>query len=217
MIDFQNFKNWIDSTKHTIYPEARDGAFEYQHLRKAAVSIILVEKAPDEFSIIFGQRSNDVPQHKGQIAFPGGGMHKDESPLETAIRETQEETGLKIILPKDPHWMLIGEYPKKFITISDFLITPYIFVYKPNGNGFSSQRIEKASYIPDGYEILEVFDVPLSHLLDSKNFRIEKKEWQGRVFDIHYFTYKDKTIWGVTGMLLHDFLNSLAPFLTKNN
>ena len=90
MIDFQNFKNWIDSTKHTIYPEARDGAFEYQHLRKAAVSIILVEKAPDEFSIIFGQRSNDVPQHKGQIAFPGGGMHKDETPLETAIRETHQ-------------------------------------------------------------------------------------------------------------------------------
>lgn len=217
MIEVQNFKNWLQATQHTIYPEARNGAFEIQHLRKAAVSIILVEKTPGNFYIVFGQRSNDVPQHKGQIAFPGGGMHQDETPLQTAIRETQEETGLKIVLQKDPHWTLLGEYPKKFITISDFLITPYIFIYKPNGNGFASQKIESAMYMPDGYEILEVFDVPLSHLLDSKNFRVEKREWQGRVFDIHYFTYKDKTIWGVTGMLLHDFLTSLEPFLSSNN
>ena len=217
MIDFQNYRTWLESTKHTIYPEARGESFAISHLRHAAVSIILVEKQPGEFSIIFGQRSQDVPQHKGQIAFPGGGIHKDENPLDAAIRETQEETGLKIVLQKDPHWILVGEYPKQFITISDFLIQPYVFIYKPNGNGLQFQKSDATSYMPDGYEILEVFDVPLSHLLDPHNFRVEKREWQGRTFDIHYYTYNDKTIWGVTGMLLFDFLSSLEPYLQQNN
>ena len=217
MFNIQNYSQWLQSTKHSIFPEASEDVVEFQHLRKAAVSIILVEKAPNSFSIVFGQRSNDVPQHKGQIAFPGGGMHKNETPLETAIRETQEETGLQIDLRTDPHWLLLGEYPKKFITVSDFLITPYVFIYKPNGNGKSIRDFSTSAYMPDGYEILEVFDVPLSHLLDPKNVRVEKREWQGRVFDIHYYSYHDKTIWGVTGMLLYDFLNSLGPFLLNKN
>ena len=217
MFNIENYRQWLQSTKHSIFPEANEDVFAFQHLRKAAVSIILVEKSPSTFSIVFGQRSNDVPQHKGQIAFPGGGMHKDETALETAIRETQEETGLSINLQKDPHWLLLGEYPKKFITVSDFLITPYIFIYKPNGTGKTIQNFSASSYIPDGYEILEVFDVPLTHLLDPHNVRVEQREWQGRVFDIHYYSYHDKTIWGVTGMLLYDFLNSLEPFLLNKN
>ncbi len=217
MFNIEKYKSWLESTKHGIFPEAKEDIIEFQHLRKASVSIILVEKTPGKFSIIFGQRSNDVPQHKGQIAFPGGGMHKDETPLETAIRETQEETGLTINLYQDPHWILLGEYPRKFITVSDFLITPYIFIYKPNGNGLPIKSLDNPVYTPDGYEILEVFDVPLSHLLNNQNVRVEKREWQGRSFDIHYYTYNDKVIWGVTGMLLNDFLNSIQPYLQQNN
>ena len=217
MFDYQKYKQWLQDTKHTIFPEAADDVVEFHHLRKAAVSIILVEKEPSNYSIVFGQRSNEVPQHKGQIAFPGGGMHKDEEPLETAIRETLEETGLKINLHSDPHWYLLGEYPKQFITVSDFLITPYIFIYKPNGIEYPVRSLEESYYIPDGREITEVFDVPLTHLLNNNNVRVEKREWQGRVFNIHYYTYEDKVIWGVTGMLLYDFLSSLQPFLQITN
>lgn len=216
LFDIQNYRQWLEATKHSIFPETSGDVFQFEHLKKAAVSIILVEKTPGNFSIIFGQRSNDVPQHKGQIAFPGGGQKRDETPLDTAIRETQEETGLAIKVQSDPHWLLLGEYPKKFITISDFLITPYVFIYKPNGNGIP-YKIDSSMYTPDNYEILEVFDVPLSHLLDNNNVRVEKREWQGHSFDIHYYTYHDKVIWGVTGMLLFDFLTSLQPFLQLKN
>lgn len=221
MFDYQNYSHWLEVTKHSIFPESGDSFVELHHLRKAAVSIILVEKAPNSFSIIFGQRSNDVPQHKGQIAFPGGGIKTNEAPLETAIRETQEETGLHINIKNDSHWVLLGEYPKKFITVSDYLITPYVFIYKPNGNGNGNGKISAnkstSSYVPDGYEILEVFDVPLDHLLNPTNVRVEKREWQGRTFDIHYYSYNDKTIWGVTGMVLYDFLSSLQPYLRPKN
>lgn len=217
MFNIDNYSHWLQQTKPSIFPESGEKFMELHHLRKAAVSIILVEKDPNNFSIIFGQRSNDVPQHKGQIAFPGGGIKKDETPLETAIRETHEETGLEIKVQNDSHWLLLGEYPKKFITVSDYLITPYIFIYKPNGNGFHPKVIKDATYIPDGYEILEVFDVPLTHLLNPSNVRVERREWQGKLFDIHYYSYNDKVIWGVTGMLLYDFLNSLQPYLKINN
>lgn len=217
MFDYNHYRSWLTETPHTIFPEADGDAFEFSHLRPAAVSIILVEKQRGQFSIIFGQRSNEVPQHKGQIAFPGGGMRKNETPLETAIRETMEETGLKIIPNSDSHWIYLGEYPKRFITISDFLITPFIFIYRPNGDNGNTLESIKAEYIPDGSEILEVFDVPLNHLLDDKNVRVERREWQGRIFPIHYYNFKNKTIWGVTGMLLFDFLSSLKPYLTMNN
>ena len=217
MFNIENYRHWLAATRHTIFPETGDGFVELGQLRKAAVSIILVEKSPDSFSIVFGQRSNDVPQHKGQIAFPGGGIKTNESPLETAIRETHEETGLSIDIKNDSHWLLLGEYPKKFITVSDYLITPYIFIYKPNGNGILSGIENNSKYIPDGKEILEVFDVPLTHLLNPTNNRVERREWQGRTFDIHYYSYHDKTIWGVTGMLLNDFLTSLEPYLVSKN
>ena len=224
MIDIQNYlfdstayRLWLESTNHTIFPETDGSSFQFTNLRQAAVSIILVEKEPGNYSIVFGQRSNDVPQHKGQIAFPGGGRHKDESPLDTAIRETLEETGLKIDPTSDPHWIYLGEYPKRFITVSDFLITPFIFIYKPNGNGNSLQIHDDVFYKPDGSEIIEVFDVPLSHLLNDNNVRIERREWQGHTFNIHYYTFQNRTIWGVTGMLLFDFLTTLKPYLNSNN
>lgn len=215
MINLKAYSTWLHSTKHVIWPESKEKTVNLT-LKEAAVSIILVENNIGGYSIVFGQRSNDVPQHKGQIAFPGGGLHKNETLFEAAIRETQEETGLIIDVNNTDSWNFLGEYPKKFITISDYLITPYIFIYKPFRNGFTSEKAKKSLYIPDGREMVDVFDVPLTHLLDPANVQLQRREWQGRIFDIHYYTYNDKTIWGVTGMLLYDFLLNLEPFIEKS-
>lgn len=206
MINFQQYAKWLKETKKSIFPESSE-IISFSELKSAAVSIILIEDSyfgsqeKKKYSITFAKRSNSVPRHKGQIAFPGGGLHKNETLIETAIRETREEIGINIDL-ESPEWELLGEYPKNFVSVSDYLITPFIFLYTPkNGN--------KIEYVPDEYEIVEAFDVPLEHLLNPKNMRIEKREWQGVLFDIHYYKYKDRTIWGVTGMLLNDFLTNL--------
>lgn len=189
--------------KPMIIPEI-DIGISISELKKAAVAIILIEKKVHKFndySIIFGMRSNKVSRHKGQVAFPGGSLENNETLQDAAIRETKEEIGIKIDL-ESSEWEILGQYPKHFITISDFLITPFIFLYKPS-NGTSIE------FHPDGYEMVEAFDVPIKHLLDPRYVKTEKREWQGHLFDMYYFTYHDKTIWGITGWLLYDFLMSL--------
>jgi 8-oxo-dGTP pyrophosphatase MutT (NUDIX family) len=208
VIDKTRFKQWIENQDRIIIPETQNN-ISLSDLKNAAVAIILIEKKENdpnsnfsEYSIVFGKRSNKVSRHKGQISFPGGAIEDyDENLRETAIRETEEEIGIKIDLDS-PEWEFLGQYPKHFISISNYLITPFIFVYKPKNGA-------KIEYHPDGYEFLEVFDVPIKHLLDPSSVRKEKREWQGNLFDMYYYSFQDKTIWGITGWLLHDFLDSL--------
>ena len=208
MFNKEAFKTWIEKTNKSIVPETHE-SITLSNLKNAAVAIILIENNSNnghkelykEYSIIFAKRSEQVPRHKGQIAFPGGRLEANETMQEAAMRETLEEIGINIDLASN-EWEYLGEYPKNFITFSDYIITPFIFIHKPN-NG------NKLNYIPDGYEIVEVFDVPIKHLLNPENRRVEKREWQGFDLDIHFFSFNDKTIWGITGWLLHDFLISL--------
>ena len=197
----------MNNTNQKIVPEARSSV-SLSELKTAAVAIILIEKYSKikndfEYSIVFGQRSNKIRYHKGQIAFPGGSLDKeDENLKETAIRETCEEIGINIDL-NSSEWEFLGQYPKNFITVSDFLITPFIFVYRLKNGG-------KLNFKPDGSEIIEVFEVPMEHLLDPANLSMEKREWQGNIIDMYFYRFNGKTIWGITGWLLHDFLSSLT-------
>ena len=201
----------MQQQKHTIVPETNN-AFSISNLKSAAVAIILIEEknSHNDYSIVFAKRSDKVTNHKGQIAFPGGAFEKDDNSLkETAIRETEEEIGIKIDLNSSANWQYLGQYPKNFISISNYLITPFVFVFQKNGEN------TQLKYHPDGYEIVEVFEVKLTDLLNPNNLQIEKKEWQGIVFDMYTYKVQNRIIWGITGWLLHDFLTSLP--LNQNN
>ena len=63
--------------------------------RNAAV-LLLLSFQGDECSLLFTRRTETVQDHKGQVAFPGGGMEPQDADLvETALREAQEEIGLE--------------------------------------------------------------------------------------------------------------------------
>lgn len=209
-VDISGFSTWLQKTKSSIWPEIiHENQPKLNDLRSAAIMIILIKNgiSTSDYSIVITLRSKNVPTHKGQCAFPGGGQKDNELLLNTAIRETKEETSIEIDF-HESEWELLGEYPVKFITISDYLVTPFIVI-------FNATNGSTLDFMPDKYEIEEVFDVPLSHLLDPVNTKIESREWEGVNFKINYFYYKDKVIWGVTGMILDHFLKNIMPYIAN--
>ena len=100
-------------------------------LHQNSFSKILLQDSATKFKTLrrVGQRKNNLRQHAGQIAFPGGKKeNEDKTLLETAVRETEEE----ISLSKE-NYDIIGNFPK-FYTGTGYVVTPYIAMMKELSN-----------------------------------------------------------------------------------
>lgn len=163
--------------------------------RPAAVLVPLYVRA-GAIHVVFGRRSEDVPHHKGQIAFPGGQREAEDADLTaTALREAHEEIGL----PPDAV-QIVGELGT-IVTITDFVVTPFVGII-PND----------VTLAAEGREIVEVIHVPLAHLMDRAHQRQSHVTYEGAPHTIHFFDYGPHVIWGATGSILRELLDLLeAP------
>jgi 8-oxo-dGTP pyrophosphatase MutT (NUDIX family) len=141
--------------------------------------------------VLFTKRTDKVEHHKGQISFPGGMKDKtDHNLLDTALRESWEEMGIK-----RQDVTLLGR-SDTFLTNTNFMVTPFVGYYP-----------YPYDYVVNSGEISKVIEVPLAHLLDPEIF--EKKTWErdGYMWRVHFYHYQNEQIWGVTGFLLSNFLD----------
>lgn len=146
-------------------------------------SIVLRE---DEPSVLLTQRNPDLKDHPGQISFPGGRVEQqDRSPADTALREAEEEIGL------DPACVEVVGYLPAYRTVTGFLVTPVVAIVTP-----------PVDLRPDPDEVAEVFEVPLSFLLDSANHKRHTIQLQGKVRDFFAVPYGDRFIWGATAGII---------------
>jgi len=145
-----------------------------------------------EPKILLTKRPEKLKDHAGQISFPGGKIETfDESPIETAIRETYEEVGIE---RKDV--TVIGNLDV-YITGTGYRIMPIVSVV-------NVRHAIKLSSL----EVEEIFYLPLNYLLDEKNHHKESASYtkNGIKFDYDYYviTYGNYRIWGATaGMLIN--------------
>lgn len=141
--------------------------------------------------ILFTKRTDKVATHKGQISFPGGSKDDTDSDLlYTALRETEEEVGIKQNTVE-----VLGK-TDIFLTNTSFLVTPYVGIFPyPYNYEISANEIDR------------LIEVPLIQLLDEKIFRIQKITRNGYNWRVHYYNYNGDVIWGVTGFLLSNFLS----------
>jgi len=163
-------------------------------LRDAAVLIGLTER-PDAggLDIVLIRRTADMRVHSGEVALPGGKIDdEDNSPVEAALREADEEVGL------DPGMVdplgLLAPYP----TPSGFRIFPVVGLIRG-----------RPRFVANPGEVAEVFRVPLAFIADPGNHREESFEHPiGRR---HYYVlqYGPHRIWGVTGNILHRFYEEM--------
>jgi 8-oxo-dGTP pyrophosphatase MutT (NUDIX family) len=155
-----------------------------QPVRPAAVLIPVVDHK--EPTVLLTQRSPNLSEHAGQIAFPGGKIDAtDASPRDAALREAWEEVGLD------------GSF-----------IDPigYLGVY---GTGFGFRILPTVARVKPGFkltinhsEVVDAFEVPLSFLMNPANHQIHSKEFRGMERSYFAMPYAERYIWGATAGIL---------------
>ena len=162
--------------------------------RPASVLVPLIRRDAG-ITVLLTQRTEDMPSHAGQIAFPGGRRQaEDIDATATALRETEEEVGLTRDFID-----VVGSLDL-YRTGTGYQITPIVGIVTP---GFTMRA--------DPREVADVFEVPLDHFLDERNHRIDSRVWQGRERRYYAMPYGERYIWGATaGMLknLHFILTA---------
>ena len=181
-----------DENRHVIAADIIAKRESAGKVTKAAVLIPLVLKE-EGLTVLLTQRTNHLRDHAGQISFPGGRMDPDDqSPNDTALRESQEEIGL------DPKRVeIIGHMPQ-YLTVSGYSVTPVVGLVQA-----------QAEYVLDEFEVADVFEVPLSFLLDPANHQVRlwQSEQGGRRF--YSMPYKNRFIWGATAGMLRNLYHLL--------
>lgn len=160
-------------------------------LPQAAVLILLHETSED-LNLIYCLRSNNLPTHAGEVAFPGGKREeKDETLRETALREAQEEVNLEL---KDVE--VLGEISSVQSRFG-LSLTPYIGILKSN------------TLIADGKEIAEVFSVPLNFIKNNMQKEQKSENWDNKKVFFPFFEFENKMVWGLTAYMTVEFLKLL--------
>ena len=155
-----------------------------QPIRPAAVLIPVVDH--EEPTVLLTLRSAHLADHAGQISFPGGKIEAtDASPLDTALREAEEEIGLGQAFV-DPIGYL-GVYGTSF----GFRILPTVARVQP---GFKL-KINRS-------EVDDAFEVPLAFLMDPANHQLHSREFRGVERTYYAMPYAERYIWGATAGIL---------------
>lgn len=162
-----------------FYPKNKvDGGKEW--------SLVLIER----------QSSNPNDRHGGQISFPGGKLEGNETLEQGALREAEEEVGVKA-----KEIEIIGALTDLYIPVSNFLVHPFVgyLDYEP-------------VFIPQISEVKNVIEVPISHLQNTATRKLTDMKISPNLLikGVPYFDVNGKVIWGATAMILSELLDVLG-------
>lgn len=166
-------------------------------LRPAAVLVPLLPVA-GEAALLFTRRTHTLPDHRGQVSFPGGVREAgDADLLATALRESAEEVGLAPDRVRP-----LGALAPVVTWMEGYRVQPFPGLC-PAG------RYAPAS--PE--EVARVFTVPLVALLPPAALRTAAVELDGRRVETPAFLAEGEVIWGTTRRITQDLLSRLRPAL----
>ncbi|MBA2878143.1 CoA pyrophosphatase [Anoxybacillus ayderensis] len=172
-----------------------------------AVLLPLIRQHDDTF-VLFEVRSFQLRRQPGEICFPGGKMDAcDQSPQETAIRETCEELGIE------------REHITHVVPL-DYMLSPFGMVIYPFVAFVDIEQMQI-----NEKEVEDVFTVPLSFFIETKPqiYRVQfepkpeddfpfddipggrQYNWRPRQIEEYFYYYKDKVIWGLTAKIVYHF------------
>jgi 8-oxo-dGTP pyrophosphatase MutT (NUDIX family) len=168
---------------------------DVENTRKPAAVLIPLFLDQGIWKMLFIKRTQiENDRHSGQIAFPGGRAdQRDSSLLETALRETEEEIGIK---PADVK--ILGQ-ACSITTVTDYEITPYVGILPwPYPLQLSKIEVEK------------ILLIPIVWLMDKKNYQVKKWKSPARpdkgIPVIFYNDFEGEMLWGATAQIVVDFL-----------
>jgi 8-oxo-dGTP pyrophosphatase MutT (NUDIX family) len=164
--------------------------------RLSAVLLLLYPQLESLYFVMI-ERPEYPGVHSGQIGLPGGQQEDEESFLQTALREANEEVGVDISRIE-----IIGKLTPIYIPPSDFEVHPFV--------GYVDER---PMWQPDPTEVAGIIEMPVRALLD-KSIKV-REEWTIRDFtlDVPFYAFQGHKIWGATAIMLSEFENRLLKVL----
>ncbi len=170
--------------------ELKQQAISHQSYKIAAVMALFYPNLDHQtcLALILRKPSKDV--HSGQVSFPGGKIEtQDQSYLETALRETEEEIGI----PKNKV-QIIRSLTEIYIPPSNFLVYPFM--------GFLH---EYSTFVEQPTEVAEIIEIKVSHFLDDKVVTVQQVAASyGTYIETPAFYINNHVIWGATAMMLNE-------------
>jgi 8-oxo-dGTP pyrophosphatase MutT (NUDIX family) len=156
--------------------------------RRNSVLALMVPRL-DTLNLVLTLRSQCLGSHSGQISFPGGTREPNETPLETALRETEEEIGvLRSAI------QVVGSLTPLYIPPSNNYVRPFV--------GFAQQE---PSYMPNPAEVEEIFEVNIDCLIDPQVCKDVVQELRGVPHRVPFWDIHPSTpLWGATAMMLSE-------------
>jgi 8-oxo-dGTP pyrophosphatase MutT (NUDIX family) len=159
--------------------------------RRAAVLVGLIDRGED-FSVLLTLRPETMASHAGQVAFPGGRIEPGETPLQAALREAHEEVGVDQGSVK-----LLGQ-GDTYLTGSGFAIAPFVGLLP-----------DDFVPVPHAREVADVFETPLSFLMDAANHERHEKEYRGVLRAYYAMPHNGRYIWGATAGIVKSLYDRL--------
>jgi 8-oxo-dGTP pyrophosphatase MutT (NUDIX family) len=186
-----------DALRGVLLDPAHAATLPVHGRTKAAVLVALYVEDGD-LHAIFTRRRRDLRSHPGEISFPGGRRDEGEDLTLTALREAEEEIGLR---REDVE--LVGALKPVATFVTNYAVYPFVGVIEPGGR-----------WTPSASEVDEVLELRLSDLAAARRrTRLEHRGIPIRtdVYDIG----EELVIWGATARIVGDLLTRLGPLLDR--
>ena len=163
--------------------------------RKSSVLILLFPNNENDLELLLTLRSSDI-DHGGQISLPGGRSEENETPQETALRETYEEVGIN---PSSV--TLLGTLSSLYVSHSKNQVIPVV--------GYLDAMPDLKL---DTREVEEAFTVEVESLAQKKNLMVEDWNLRRYTYKVPYWDVHRVPLWGATAMILSEFLELYREF-----
>jgi 8-oxo-dGTP pyrophosphatase MutT (NUDIX family) len=161
--------------------------------RPAAVAFVLFER-DGAWKVPFVRRRDDLPDHPGQVALPGGGVRAGESAWDAAQREVAEEIGVPVgrLAP-------LGAGEPIYASVTNFSVVPFL----------AHLPAPVPAFTHDTRELEGVIEIPLDRLLDDTAWLVSGAPWQFR-----YLAHEESVVWGLTERIVHGLTPRLREALS---
>ena len=182
-MNIEKIRSALTSKIHVALSDELDGN------KLASVLIIIYGKKP---MILMTEKAKTLKVHAGEISFPGGKWcEKDQDLLETAIRETREELGLKVSKEQ-----VIGKLDSVITLNSKYKITPFVAIF------------ETIPFLKANSEVESVLYIPLTSLLNTLSN--DNHPEHRSIKEMYTFTFGNYNIWGASARMLKQINNLLS-------
>ncbi len=182
-------------------PIGRPGpsAAEIPPQAKPAAVLALLYPIDDRWHIPFTLRPQHLPDHAGQVCFPGGALEPGEAPERAAVREFHEEVGADDVTPE-----IVGSLSPIYVHVSNFRVDPFVAVCD-----------RQPELVSNPAEVDEVLEIPLDHLLDPANLARHERSEKGCSYEAPHFSWQSYQIWGATCLILGELVTVVEQIASQ--